>query len=376
MLVEQCDIIIRVAGAFLLLLLAGALIRDARHERLTWFFLPLAICLCGFLAGNTPDLQLRLDGVPGAVAHMLSGYAAVFLWWFCLAVFDTRFVPRGKTLAVGLAWLVLASVDRGMFGPAVADKGLSWLLVTIGFGIVAHLVWHLIRDREGDLIDARRDARMMVAILLGSQLLVDLLVDVVFGLDWRPRGFAMTQNVAILAFTGWLGSLVLRANVGALTFRPAARVPVAPEMPVRNRPSTSDESKLTERLRNLIDVERVHLDPELTFGDFVERMKAPERTVRVLINHQLGHDHFRAFLSEHRVAEARRLLADPSRARDKLISIAHDSGFASLASFNRAFRAVENNTPSAYRAAALGNPPTQGSPLVASASSPATNPAF
>jgi AraC-like DNA-binding protein len=104
----------------------------------------------------------------------------------------------------------------------------------------------------------------------------------------------------------------------------------------------------------LIEIERIHLDPDITFDSFAQRMGAPERVVRQLINHRLGHDHFRAFLNAHRMAEARRLLADPGRGGDKLIAIALDSGFASLASFNRVFRAAEGRAPSEYRKAPGG----------------------
>jgi AraC-like DNA-binding protein len=110
---------------------------------------------------------------------------------------------------------------------------------------------------------------------------------------------------------------------------------------------------LRRRLDRLVEVERIHLDPELSFATFVQRMGAPERVVRKLVNHQLGFDHFRSFLIHYRVREARRLLADPHRSGDKLIAIAFDSGFASLASFNRVFRDAEASTPSAYRDAAL-----------------------
>src|SRR3546814_15329713 len=81
---------------------------------------------------------------------------------------------------------------------------------------------------------------------------------------------------------------------------------------------------------------------------FVQRMNAPERAVRKLVNHELGFDHFRSFLHHYRVIEARRLLADPRRSADKLIAIALASGFASLPSFNRVFRATEACTPSHY----------------------------
>lgn len=356
---EQIDVIVRVASVSVLLQLAAALIRDAWRERLVWFFLPLALCLCGFIAGNTFESALRLDGAVASIAHLLSGYTAIFLWWFCLSIFDRAFQPQWPELVVGAVWFALASADRGLLGASIADKGLSWVLVTIGFGIVAHLGWRIIQDRDGDLIQARREARIMVAVLLAGQLLVDLSVDVVFGLAWRPAIFTIGQNVAILAFGLWLSSLLLRTEIAPLLFH----APVGPVGAGIAQEDTlgGNEQVLTEQLRNLIEVERIHLEPDLTFDVFVKRMRAPARTVRVLINHRLGHDHFRAFLNVYRMEEARRLLRNPERAGSKLVAIALDSGFASLASFNRVFRASEGRTPSQYRAEV--NEPTRGAKL-------------
>lgn len=343
--VSQLDIVLRAAGATALLCLAALLVRDGRGRIPGRLFAPLAVCLAGFLAGNTPDPALRLSGPAGEAAHLLSGYAAAFIWWFCLACFDRGFRLRGPVLAVGLAWIVIASADRGLLGPALAGLGLSRLLVLLGFAMVAHLAWRLLGDRAGDLVEARRHARVLVVVLLGGQLLLDLAVDLLLGFDWRPRGFAMAQNAAILGFTLWLAGRLLHADVARLAFAgPPAAMPAMP----------GQDDRLVARLKALVEVERVHLDPDLDLATFVRRMGAPERTVRRLINHQLGHDHFRAFLNACRMAEARRLLADPARAGDKLIAIAHDSGFASLASFNRVFREQEGCTPSAYRAAKSG----------------------
>ena len=242
-------------------------------------------------------------------------------------------------------------------GSAVADKGLSWALVAIGFGIVGHLVRRLVGDRDGDLLQNRHDARVMVAVLLGGQLFIDLSADLLFGFAWRPIAFAMAQNAAILCFGLWLSAKLLAVRDAVLTFDRDRRSPVA--MPADVGPSLA-VNPLLRRLRVLIEVERVHLDPDLTLATFVQKVKAPERDVRRLINHDLGYDHFRSFLNHHRLAEARRLLADPRRAGDKLIAIALDSGFASLASFNRVFRSAEACTPSRYREVALAEKPHAG----------------
>lgn len=337
----QLDVVLRVGCIAVILLLAALLMLRGQASAPIRLFPPLALCLAGFLAGNTPDVTLRLTGVTAAVANFLSGFAVVFLWWFCLACFDRRFRVRGGVLGVGLVWLLLAAADRGLFGTRIAAFNLSAVLVAVGFGIVAHLVWRLAAERQGDLVQQRHDARVTVAVLLGGLLLVDLTADVLFGFAWRPRAFAMAQNAMIFAFALWLAAKLLSVRGDVLTFEtpPPAAVPAS-------------EDPLRRRLAALIETERPYLDPDLSFDAFVARLGAPERTVRRLINHDLGFDHFRSFLNHHRLVEARRRLADPASLHEKLITIALDSGFASLPSFNRVFRAAEGCSPGQYREAA------------------------
>lgn len=353
--IGQLDAAVRAGAAVSILLLAWLLFVQRRQIGLpAYLFAPLALCIAGFVIGNTPLTWLIPAGLVAAVAHAASGFAVIFLWWFCLSCFDSRFSLAGSELRVGLLWAAIAAVDRGLFGEAFAGKGLSLLLVPLGFAIVAHLIWRLLAERPGDLIQQRHDARVMVAVLFGGMLFIDLAADAVFGFAWRPLAFTMAQNAMILAFGLWLASRLLTVRADVLTFG------VAEETPLRavaaSRLTLRHDGELHRRLCMLMDTERVFLNPELTFSDFIKRMGAPERAVRTLINHELGYDHFRTFLNHYRVAEARRLLEDQDR-DDKLITVALDSGFASLASFNRTFKAIEGRTPSDYRTAARENKP-------------------
>jgi len=345
---SELDVAVRMGAATTILLLAGLLFRDRSTVGASAaLFAPLALCLSSFLVNNTPTPAL----LPGSVAHMLSGFTVIFLWWFCLSCFDGSFSLRGWVLWTSVAWAAIAAADRGLLGPAIAGLELSIGLVAMGFGIVAHIVWRLTAERSGDLIEKRRDARIIVAASLGGMLFVDLAADALFGFSWRPLAFSMTQNVTIFVFTLWLAGRLLTSRPDVLSFGMAdSRTPLGR---LRGDARGRCETELHRRLRSLMEVERIFLDPDLTFAQFVSRMGASERTVRNLVNRELGYDHFRAFLNHHRLAEARRLLEDRRRADDKLITIALDSGFASLPSFNRAFKAIEGRSPGEYRAAAL-----------------------
>ena len=349
MSLAQLDILTRAGAVCTILLMATLFLRQHRHLGVpAILFAPLAICVSGFVAGNTPTASLAPTGLLGFVAHSVSGFSVVFLWWFCLSCFDREFKLRGGVLCVGLAWAFLAALDRGLLSNALTGSGLSVPLVVLGFTIVIHLVWRLLAERQGDLIQDRYDARFVVAILLGGMLFVDLAADALFGFDWRPLAFSMAQNVMVLTFGVWLANKLLVVRPELFAFAAAESDQKLSE-PLPQRSIQSD-NEMHCRLTALLDGERIFLDPELTFATFAKRMGASERTVRKLINHELGYDHFRTFLNHYRVAEARRLLADPMRT-DKLVTIALDSGFASVASFNRAFGAIEGRTPSEYRSA-------------------------
>lgn len=363
MTIEQLDVVIRSGTVPTLLLLAWLIFRDRlQFGRLAVLFVPLAICLSAFVIGNTPLASLRLGGVSGALANSLSGYTVIFLWWFCLSCFDSRFKVEGSALWVGLIWAAIATLDRGLLGWTIAGDELSAVLVIIAFGIVGHLVWRLIAERAGDLVDIRQHARITVAGLLGGMLFIDLAADTLFGFAWRPQMFTLIQNMMILVFSLWLATKLLIVRENILTFG------VAPnETGIESQdfwPVDRRADALNRRLSDLMEEQKIYLDPDLSFGDFVKAMSASERQVRKLINQDLGYDHFRIFLNQYRVTEAKRLITARSRRNDKLIAVAMDSGFASLASFNRAFNAIEGCSPSEYRAHSLTNDaiPGQTSP--------------
>lgn len=362
---DALDVLIRAAAGTLLLTLAALVARAAPRRLTPWLFLALALCICGFLAGNTPGPGLWPPEALSLPINLLAGNAAVFLWLFALSLFDDDFRLDGwKLLATG-GWIALSFLTRGAPPTPLATADLGWLVMGWVAAMVGHLGWRLLRDRSGDLIDNRRRARSVFVAALASLLATDLLVDVLMGTDWRPQGFTVAQNAAILLIAVGGGAWLVRADADRLRFRPT---PAAPAPALGGTRASSDA--LVRRVRDLVEIEYAHRDTELDLPGFVRRAGAPEAEVRRAVR-ELGYGHFRAFLNAHRVADARAALADPAKAELKLAVVAWDAGFASLASFNRAFKLAEGRAPSEYRAERLA----AGTSLSSESSSEPASPA-
>ena len=104
-----------------------------------------------------------------------------------------------------------------------------------------------------------------------------------------------------------------------------------------------------------MEVGRAYLDPVLDLESLAARVGIPPHQLRALINRGLGYRNFSTFVGRARVEAAKAALADPGKARVQILSIAMDAGFASLATFNRAFKLQEGTTPTEFRKQALGN---------------------
>ena len=73
-----------------------------------------------------------------------------------------------------------------------------------------------------------------------------------------------------------------------------------------------------------------------------------------MINQKLGYRNFNDYINQLRIAEAgARLIAEPDT---PILNIALDVGYRTLSSFNRAFKEILEQTPTAYRQSEVSKP--------------------
>ena len=111
-------------------------------------------------------------------------------------------------------------------------------------------------------------------------------------------------------------------------------------------PKKADE--LTPKLTQLMDEEKIYLNPDLTLSELAKSLKIHSNHLSRIINERFGFS-FNDFINSYRIKEAQHLLSDPQNRRKTITEIMYDCGFYSKSVFNTAFKKFTGFTPSEYR---------------------------
>lgn len=115
----------------------------------------------------------------------------------------------------------------------------------------------------------------------------------------------------------------------------------------RSRLTPDARASLAARLVAHMETKRPYLDPELSRSDLATQLDISPHVLSQLLSEGIGESFF-DFVNRHRVEEVqRRMLAGESR-HLTMLALALDSGFASKASFNRVFKKLVGQPPSAW----------------------------
>jgi len=109
-----------------------------------------------------------------------------------------------------------------------------------------------------------------------------------------------------------------------------------------------EASRIMNDLTTFMQDAKAFSDPTLTIDTLADRLHTSRHHLSQVINERL-HKTYGDYISELRLEEARRRLSNPANLRYTIASIALDSGFSTVSSFNDSFKKQFHVTPSQYR---------------------------
>src|SRR5262249_45229366 len=215
---------------------------------------------------------------------------------------------------------------------ACAYDALSLLFVGLG-------ARHALTGGESDLVQARRRLRMLVAVACALYATAIIVVNMLSPGSSVSAPFGIFNAAGLIGTTfafamAWVG-IVRTARVSPAGFDASPR---GAEAGGDELPHDKQEPAPLAALHRLMDEHKLYRQDGLSIAVLAARLGIPEYRLRRLINRRLGHRNFSSFINGYRLAEARAALADPLQADVPILTIALDTGFQSLAPFNRAFK--------------------------------------
>ena len=157
---------------------------------------------------------------------------------------------------------------------------------------------------------------------------------------------APARNAALLNTAGSLVLAVLAVAIAARSLR--APTPPALSPAPRYARSGLDAERLAvfaRRIEQTMARDRLHADPELTLDRLAAAVRLTPQQVSQALNQALGHS-FYSYVNGRRVEAAKALL---QRSDLTVLDAAMEAGFATKATFNKAFKAATGLTPTQYR---------------------------
>lgn len=107
------------------------------------------------------------------------------------------------------------------------------------------------------------------------------------------------------------------------------------------------DDRIVASIENILKVEKLYLNPELTIADLAKRLDLPAKTVSFNINAAFNKP-FNSYINAFRVDEVKARLQSSDVEKFTLLGIAFESGFNSKTSFNRIFKEFTGSSPSDF----------------------------
>ena len=278
---------------------------------------------------------------------------------------DGKRLPK-TLLALFFVQLLLEEPIHLVVGPGFpAERLLTEVVPTLLQSIFAGwVIFWIVAEWSSDLIAARRSVRFLFLLVVGvTMLLAGLLQRVVVPVSEIGNYFVHMALIAIHTLVVCVVIVRTLSSDSAHLLQPRVQAPGIGKSEVPTSTArTSESARLLDTLSRLLDVEHIYRRPKISIRSLADELGLPEYRLRKLIHEELGFRNFNAFLHHYRIREACEALADPGQARTPILTIALTVGYQSISTFNRAFREVVGETPSAFRTRALNDPENTGAP--------------
>lgn len=345
-------------SAMSLLIVQGCYFAIFYSSRIARLISLLFFILAAYLLVNSNSVF----GFPAFSVYLISRFSTLIpgvIWLISYYLFsdEDRVDPVAWVLLA--AYFILRSIGRFPGFLDANEVSLSYvvfaavpLLIMLGFSI--HALYLAVRDYYSYLIEIRRFTRVMfvacIAVLV-TLVLGNSLIEVIAMLLFPNREFSggpitntVTSTYMLILVTAFnLLSFHLKDNLQSLVGKPTG---IELLSTFNKKKLAASDLALVEKVNYMMQVEKRYVEAGFTIIKLSKLLGVHEHRLRRVINREMKYRNFNQFLNYFRIEDAAARLTTTN---DSVSNIALDAGFASLSSFNKAFKDHYHMTPTSFR---------------------------
>lgn len=171
--------------------------------------------------------------------------------------------------------------------------------------------------------------------------------EMIVDLSWKQEWwYFLLSGITIIymGMKGYFTQLTELQNADFISFEMPSKTS---KVSSSRRSTARTLEKRKQAIQSYIDSTKPFLNPELSLVSLADQVNMSREDLSDVIN-QGFNTRFNDYINRFRIDETKRLMHEGKHKQLSLLGIAHESGFNSKATFNRAFRKSENQAPSDY----------------------------
>ncbi|WP_286269738.1 helix-turn-helix domain-containing protein [Thalassotalea hakodatensis] len=339
-------------------MLMCALLLSATCHRSTpiKLFILLMFCGSGYLL-STVYASVENNTLLWWLGHMGGNALPGVFWLVSISVFGEQkfikpwqYVVASLTLAVPLTAKLFELLFAVSLSQYEAIHGLiKYGALLLELVLIGHALFISAVQWRNDLVQDRRYIRGGVITAAGFYIIMVIILEQLLQIEWQGLAY----------FKGLLLAMLTTAVNYVLFQLKSASLFDIPEKPVSIQRKVSVESKEIQKILQSMEQDKLYRQDGLTIAGLSKHLSIHEYKLRNLINGELCYRNFNDFLNYYRIAEVSEQLTQNDFKTTPVLTLALESGFRSLSSFNKAFKIKHGMTPTEYRKKyVLNNEPT------------------
>lgn len=317
-----------------------------KKSRSVVLFSILMLCSCGYLIGTLFGPYSKMSML-WWLGYLASNALPGVFWLVSLSIFSDRaelklwqYITASMTLAIPS----LSTITQLIFDFDLGQFPAFFGLVTYGamgleLVLICHALGVALKNWQADLIQERRYMRGSVIGLTASYIVLVIMVEQLFNLQWPWIDAAKFVLMSVLITTV---NLLLFSLKEVTLFDPPNEKNLQMEQKKKHSPEL-------QRVLDCMVNDKLYRQEGITISALSRQLAIHEYKLRQLINGELAYRNFNDFLNYYRVKEVAEKLISLENQQSPVLTLALDSGFRSLSSFNKAFKSKYGVTPTEYR---------------------------